>query len=46
VRRIVRLGLWRAGLSVKRQAEAGLATVEEMQGRLAVYQCVRDLSHE
>jgi len=46
VRRIVRLGLWRAALSVKRQAEAGLVSEEEMQGRLAAYQRVWGLSHE
>jgi N-acetylglucosaminyl-diphospho-decaprenol L-rhamnosyltransferase len=46
MRRIVRLGLWRAGVSIKRQAEAGLVSELEMEGHLAAYQRVRGLTYE
>jgi len=46
VRRIVRLGLSRAVLAIKRQADAGLVSEEERQARLSAYLRVRELSHE
>ncbi len=46
VRYLVRFGLWRSAASVKRQGEAGLICPEEMQGRLAAYERVRDLTYE
>ena len=46
VRRIVRLGLSREEARARGRAQAGEVTAEELAGRLAVYERVREMTHE
>jgi hypothetical protein len=43
---IVRLGLWRAAMTARQQVAAGLISQQDMEGRLAAYQRVRNLTYE
>jgi hypothetical protein len=41
----VRVGLWREAARARRQAQAGLISAEGLVGRLAAYECVRDMTY-